>query len=204
MCVWIKKIKINRLIKKIRVMQNSRLHNAVGDDVMARERHLCHRLASLCSSLKGKKNYPFAHVMYLAALRASSMLDDSTAQYLLGQCLLNEAKFREQMQRDGVLASENNNTQMLDLYREAHAYLLAADKLQHIQAKRLRGLCYINAWGVLEDKDTGFQLIVESIDAENSWARVPQIFKEMGLNKPEFFSALTQRATNRSQHSILK
>ena len=78
-------------------------------------------------------------------------------------------------------------------YADAHAYLSSSEKLGHIQAKRLHGLAYINGWGVPADKNRGFELIVESIDQENSWDKVPQIFKEIGLNKPEFFSALAQR-----------
>ena len=47
------------------------------------------------------------------------------------------------------------------------------------------------------DKKVGFELIVESIEQENSWDKVPQIFASMGLNKPEFFSALTQLRNNK-------
>ena len=129
----------------------------------------------------------------MAAYRASATLDDSIAQYLLGKHLLDEGKFRENLQSEGVFASENNERQMQACYVDAHAYLSAAEKLGHIQAKRLHGLAYINGWGVPADKNRGFELIVESIEQENSWDKVPQIFKEIGLNKPEFFSALAQR-----------
>ena len=131
--------------------------------------------------------------MLLAVYRASSMLDDSTAQYLLGKNLLEEGKFRDNLQREGVFASESNERQMRERFVDAHAFLMAAMKLNHIQAKRLHGLSYINGWGLPADKNKGFELIVESIEQENSWDRVPQIFKEIGLNKPEFFSALMQR-----------
>jgi TPR repeat protein len=193
MCVWITQFKINRLVKKLKSLQQARLHNQASDDAIIKEIAGYHRLASIYESLQSKKKWPFARVMYLAVLRASSMLDDTFAQYLLGKTLLNEAKFRESMQTAGVFASEYNQGQMQDLYREAHAYLLAAEKLNHIQARRLHGLCYINGWGVPVDKDRGFTLVVESIEQENSWDKVPHIFKELGLNKPEFFSALMQR-----------
>ena len=106
---------------------------------------------------------------------------------------------------------------MQQLYEEAHAYLSSAGALQHAEAKRLHGLCYINAWGVPEDKEHGFKLVVESIELEQSWDKVPQIFASIGLNsglfkpmdakswdkvpqifasiglnKPEFFSAFTK------------
>jgi TPR repeat protein len=106
--------------------------------------------------------------------------------------LLDEAKLREQWEVDVLLASKSNARSMTQLYEEAHAYLLAAETREHIEAKRLRGLCYINGWGVPQDKKKGFELIVASIQQENSWDRVPQIFASMGLNKPEFFSELTQ------------
>ena len=193
MCFWLKRLKINRLIKKIKVMQQSRLHNQPTDEALAKERTAYHRLADMYAGLQGKKKWPFARVSMLSAYRASAMLDDCVAQYLLGKYLLDEARFREALQSEGVLASESNAAQMQILYRDAHAFLLAAEKLNHIQARRLHGLCYINGWGVPADKDRGFELVVESIEQENSWAKVPQIFKEIGLNKPEFFSALMQR-----------
>lgn len=193
MCYWLKRIKINRLLKKIKVMQQSRVLNLPSDEVLAKEIACYHQLAGIYTSLHGNKKCPFAREMLLAVYRTSSMLNDATAQYLLGKNLLEEAKVREHLQSEGVLASEKNDRQMHECYFDAHAYLLSAQKLGHIQAKRLSGLCYINGWGVPVDKNTGFELVVESIEQENSWARVPQIFKEIGLNKPEFFSALTQR-----------
>ncbi len=193
MFFWFTQLKINRVIKKLKSFQQSRSLNQPSDDVIAKERALYHQLASKYSALHGKKKCPFAREMMLACYRASSMLDDSAAQFVLGKNLLDEAKFRESIQQGGVFASENNQRQMLDCYADAHAYLLAAEKLNHIQARRLHGLCYINGWGVPVDKNKGFELIVESINQENSWAKVPQIFKEIGLNKPEFFSALAQQ-----------
>lgn len=192
MCFWLTRFNINRTIKKIKNMQQARLHNPVGDDVIAKEVMAYHRLAQRYTALCGKKKWPFAREMMLACFRASAMLDDSAAQYLLGKYLLDEAKYREQLQIDGVFASESNERMMRQLYDEALAYLMAAQTLNHIQATRLRGLCYINGWGVPSDSKLGFELIVDSINKENSWARVPQIFKEIGLNKPEFFSALAQ------------
>ena len=120
-------------------------------------------------------------------------MDDSQAQFLLGKNLLEEGKVRENLQREGVFASDNNERQMKERYLDAHAYLMAAANVNHVQAGRLLGLCYINGWGVPADKDKGFELIVKSIELENSWDKVPQIFKEIGLNKPEFFSALAAR-----------
>lgn len=52
---------------------------------------------------------------------------------------------------------------------------------------------YYQWLGVESDKNTGFELVVDSIEQEGSWDKIPQIFASMGLNKPEFFSAIMQR-----------
>ena len=193
MCFWLKRIKINRITKKIKALQQARSLNAPSDEALAKEMALYRQLESIYISLHGNKKCPFARETLLAVYRAASVINDATAQYTLGKILLDEGKFRENLQREGVFASDSNERQMKERYVDAHAYLLAAMNLNHIQAKRLRGLSYINGWGVPVEKDKGFELIVESIEQENSWDKVPQIFKEIGLNKPEFFSALTQR-----------
>ncbi len=173
-------------------MRQNRVHNQPSEDILQKERADYHKLAGIYKSLEGKKKYPFARDMALECYRAASTIDDSVAQYELGKSLLNEARFREELQNNNVFASPSNERQSKQLYEEAHAYLLAAQKLKHIEAKRLSGLCYINGWGVPADKTKGFELVVASIEQENSWDRVHQIFASIGLNKPEFFSALTQ------------
>ena len=186
------RFKINRLVKKLKSMQQNRVHNQPSEDVLKKEIAGYHKLAEIYKSLNGKKKYPFAHEMLLECYRAASTIDDAAAQYELGKNLLDEAKFREDLQLKGIFASPSNERQMNQLYEEAHAYLLAAETLNHVEAKRLHGLCYINGWGVTADKKRGFELIVASIEQENSWDKVPQIFAALGLNKTEFFSALTQ------------
>ena len=195
MFFWLNRIKINSITKKVKVMQQGRVLNQPSDETLAKEVTLYHQLAGFYAGLHGNKKCPFARELLLAVYRAAATLDDSTAEYLLGKNLLDEGRFRETLQQDGVLASESNARQMLERYTDAHAYLSVAAKSGHIQAKRLLGLAYINGWGVPADKNKGFELVVESIEQENSWDKVPQIFKEMGLNKPEFFSALAQRRT---------
>jgi hypothetical protein len=190
---FLKRFKINNIIKKIKVLQQSRALNQPWNEAIAKEIALYHQQEAIYISLHGNKNCPHAREMLLAVYRASSMLDDTRAQYLLGKTLLEEGKFRDTLQREGVFASDSNERQMQERYVDAHAFLLAAMNSNHILARRLHGLSYINGWGVPVDKDKGFELIVQSIEQENSWDKVPQIFKEIGLNKPEFFSALVSR-----------
>jgi len=189
---FFKRLKIKRLIKKISALKQARELNRATDEAIRLEKTGYHQLADIYAGLHGKKKWPFARERMLACYRAASMLHDSKAQYLLGKALLDEAKMREKLELDHVFASESNAQTLAQLYDEAHAFLSAAERLEHVEARRLHGLCYIHAWGVPEDKEHGFKLVVESIELEQSWDKVPQIFASIGLNKPEFFSALTK------------
>nr|HAT8713328.1 hypothetical protein [Legionella jordanis] len=190
---FLKRYRIKRLTKKLKAMQQNRIHNQPSDEVLAKEIAYYHELKEIYQNLVGNKKYPFAADMIQACLRAAGALDDANAQYDLAKTLLDEAKFRERLQLEGLFASSSNERQMKQLYEEAHIYLQNAEKLRHVLAKRLRGLCYINGWGVPADKEKGFELVVASIEQENSWDRVPQIFAAIGLNKPEFFAAIMKR-----------
>lgn len=183
-------LKIKRLSKKLKAMQQNRLHNQPRDEEILQEISYYHQLAAIYTHLSGHKKYPFAEEMAIVCLQAAATLEDPIAQYEVGKKLLEEAKFREKLEQEGIFANPSNERQMKQRYEEALTYLQTAQKRNHIQAKRLLGLCYINGWGVIVDKDKGFELVVASIEQENSWDKVPQIFAAIGLNKPEFFTAL--------------
>ncbi|CAM2909368.1 hypothetical protein [Legionella worsleiensis] len=185
--------KIKRLSKKIKAMQNNRVNNQPGDEIIKREILCYFELAALLKKMKCSKKFPFSEIMLIECYRKAAELDDSSAHYQLAQMFIDEAKYRQNLDSEGVFDSSANLRRSQQLYEEAHAHLLAAEKLGHIAAKRFRGLCIINGWGVIIDKDKGFELIVESIEQEGSWDKIPQIFASMGLNKPEFFSAIMQR-----------
>ncbi len=190
---YLKRWKIKKIVKKIKAMQANRVNNQPGDEMLKKEIAYYFELASIYSKLKGNKKFPYANLMYMECYRAAAGLDDAEANYQIGQMTLEEAKFRQNLEKDGVFKSETNLKKCNQLFEEAHAYLSAAIALKHVAAKRLRGLCYINGWGLEPDKKAGFELIVASIEEEGSWDRVPQIFASMGLNKPEFFSQIMQR-----------
>lgn len=185
--------KIRKIVKKLKAMQANRVNNQPGDEVLKKEIAYYFELAALYKKLKCNKKYPYAQLMHEECLRAAATLDDAEANYQLGKMALDEAKYRENLQKEGVFNSDVNEKKYRMLYEVAHAYLLAATDLGHVEAKRLRGLSYINGWGLDTDQKTGFELIVASIEQEGSWDRVPQIFASIGLNKPEFFSAIMQR-----------
>jgi TPR repeat protein len=185
--------KIKKIIRKLKAMQANRVNNQPGDEVLKKEISYYFELAEIYKKIGFNKKHPYAHFMYQECLRAAAGLDDAQANYQLGKIVLDEAKFRENLEKDGIFKSEANNKKCQQLYEEAHAYLSAAMGLGHIEAKRLRGLSIINGWGVEADKKAGFELVVASIEQEGAWDRVPQIFASMGLNKPEFFSEIMQR-----------
>lgn len=191
MCFF-KKLRINRLQKQLKSMQHSRLQNQASAEILNKELLGYARLANIYEKLKGHRKFPFAREQALACYRAAAALDDVKAQFILGQELLEEAKLRDSLQQSEIFSSISNEWFMKELYKEAHAFLLAAEKQQHIKAKRIRGLCYINGWGVPVDKDVGFDLVVASIEQENSWDKVQKIFKELDINKSSFFSELFQ------------
>lgn len=192
--MWnIKHWKIKRIEKKIKSMQLSRVNNQPSDQVVKREILYYFELATLYKKQIGKKHFPFAEIMVIECYKGAAHLNDSAAHYQLGQLFLNEGKYRQNLQNEGVFSSDENQKRCISAFEQAHAHLLAAEKLGHIQAKRLRGLAIINGWGQPSDKNAGFELVVASIEQEGSWDKVPQIFAAMGLNKPEFFSAIMQK-----------
>ena len=190
---FFKKYKIRRLEKKLKSLQDQRKHDQPSVEALKKEKALCYKLAKIYLTLFGKKKFPFAREMAMECYRAAASIEDADAQYFLAQHCLDEAKLREGLQERGPYASASNIRLMNALYEEAHAYLQAAEALKHAHAKRLRGLCFIYGWGVSPDKDRGFELVVQSIEQENAWEKIPQIFAEIGLNKPEFFAAIMKR-----------
>ncbi len=189
---WFKRLKVKRLQKQLRVFSAARLNHTSSTEALQKEIGLYFTLAKLYESLLGKKKHPFAREQALACYRAAAALDDAPAQFIVGQKLLEEARMREELQGSGLFASDANATYLKMLYHDAHGFLLAAEKHQHIKAKRVRGLCHITGWGVPVDKNLGFDLVVASIEQENSWDRVQKIFAELGINQSSFFSELFQ------------
>lgn len=191
--IFLKTWKINKLNKKLRSLRESRKLNQPKDEVLRKEVNLYLQLAAIYRSLIGNTKYPYAAQLMRETYRAAAYLDNAQANYILGKDFLEEAKLRQAVQSDGVLDNDINASLAVKFFEIAHAYLQAADELNHIQAKRLRGLCWINGWGVTPDQDKGFDMVVASIEKEGSWDKVPQIFAAIGLNKPEFFAKLMQK-----------
>lgn len=191
-----KQWKINGIIKKIKAMQANRVHNQPDDVTLKKEIAYYYDLADRYTKLLRHKKFPYAHIMLVECYRNAASLDDAEAHYRLGCMFVEEGKFRENLVQQGVFNSEDNINRCKQLFADAHKHLGQGERLGHVLAKRLKGLCIINGWGVESNKDAGFELVVASIEQEGSWDKVPQIFAEIGLNKPEFFSAIMQRKKN--------
>jgi hypothetical protein len=107
---------------------------------------------------------------------------------------LDKAKAYETWQNEKILANSENDKRYQDLYFQSHAYLGEASQ-KSVEALRILGLCSIHGWGEPMDRKKGFGLIVESINRENSWDKVTEIFAKIGLNKPEFLQELIKFRT---------
>jgi TPR repeat protein len=188
--MFFKSLKIKKLIKIAKNMQQLRENNSPNDAALEKEINIYLQLAQIHRKLIGKKKYPFAREAVLLSLKAASSLDHVVSQYELGKMLLDEGVYRDNMEKLGIFASEFNLQRKTMVYKEAHAYLTSAAKHNNIQAKRQLGLAYINGYGVEVDKDHGFDLIVDSIEQENAWDRIQKIFSSLDINKSTFFSEL--------------
>jgi hypothetical protein len=181
--------KINRLNKKAEMLYKYRQNNKVNDAAINKEIAIYKNLAKLYDKSTYNKKYPFARDNAIECFRAAAGLNDMECQYIIGKRLLEFAKYKVSLD-ESVFTSKSHAKYARLLFDEAFAFLEAAELAGHILAKRLKGLSFINGWGVDADKEKGFQLVVDSIELENNWDNATKIFQELGLNKPEFFTAL--------------
>ncbi len=177
------------MTKKATAMHHHRENNAVSDIAIKKEIVLLYEIAKVYEKHQFHKKFPRAREYALEAYRAAASLNDSNAKYLVGKQLLEDGKFWDSLQNTLFMCNAHQKYAAA-AYEEAFAYLEAAEASGHPLAKRLKGLAFVNGWGVIKDNDKGFALIVDSIDQENAWDRATKIFEEIGLNKPEFFSSI--------------
>jgi hypothetical protein len=194
MFAWIKKWKERKMLKKLKSLAQVRMNNQVSQEQVNLEIKLLNQLGQFYLKNRKLKIYPYAHQMYENALRIAAQIGDDNAQLTLGKELLNQAKSRVVWQTEEVLANKDNQTKIDDLFYQAHVFLQEASK-KSVEAQRMLGLCSIHGWGEPIDRKKGFSLIVESINREDSWDRLPEIFSKMGLNKPEFLKELIKFRT---------
>jgi hypothetical protein len=191
---WIKKWKERKMLKKLKSLAQVRINNQVSQEQVNLEIKLLNQLGQFYLKNRKLKIYPYASQMFENALRIAAQIGDDNAQLTLGKELLNQAKSRVVWQTEEVLANKDNQAKIDDLFFQAHVFLQEASK-KSVEAQRMLGLCSIHGWGEPIDRKKGFSLIVESINREDSWDRLPEIFSKMGLNKPEFLKELIKFRT---------
>lgn len=183
--------KLKKLIKKAAFYYKNRQANAVSDNQIAKEVGICYRIASIYDKNRFSKKFPHAKEYALEYYRLAASLNDVKATYIVGNRLLEEGKFWQALSNTHLQCKAHEKYSEL-YFREAFAYLEKADENNYPLAKRLLGLAYINGWGVEVQSEKGFKMVVDSIEQEGSWDKATDLFKELGLNKPEFFTALME------------
>lgn len=183
--------------KRIYALGHERETNTASQTALDQEIKLLHDLADFYQKRMRSKWYPYATQMIENVHRRAASIGSTSSQLWLGKTLLEQAKAMEIWQKEKVLANQENEKRYQDLYFQAHAYLQSASQTS-VDALRIMGLCNIHGWGVPQDRKKGFGLIVESINRENSWDKVTEIFAKIGLNKPEFLQELIKFRTQGS------
>lgn len=187
--IFFKQRKLNRLRKKVGILSSNRLTNPVSDSLVKKEINLYKKLAVVYDSLTKSKKFPFAREMAIESYRLASELGDSEASRIVGQRLLEKGQFWDGM-TDTLYFDQVHDSYKKTCFDAAVLFLKTASDKGDAIGKRLLGVAYVNGFGVEIDMDQGLKLIMESLDLENAWPRSAQIFAELGLNKPDFFTKL--------------
>ncbi|CAM4412357.1 MAG: hypothetical protein LEGION0398_MBIBDBAK_00308 [Legionellaceae bacterium] len=193
--VFFKKIKLAGLLKRVKKLHAMR-EQGKGTGFQEEIAALI-ELAQLYDQYKFNKYFPNAETLAIEYYRAAASLDAPKAQYILSQRLFDKAKFYEQWSHNNY-GSSIHQKYAFAYYEEAFNYLKESEKSGYALAKRYHGLCYINGWGVDKNLETGFQMIIDSIEMEKAWDKVTKILDELGLNSPEFFNSIMRQKANKN------
>lgn len=187
--ILFKSSKLKRYYKKAKAMSEQRQNNQVNDNVLRKEIELYFAMAKIYDVLKYNKKFPHAALYAIENYRAAANLGDVQAQFTVGERLLDFGKFFGGL-NDSLYQSTTHEKYESMFFEEAYAFFDMAGKRGFTKANRMRGVMLINGWGIEKDTDQGLKLIVDSIEKEGAWDRSTEIFGELGLNQPEFFSAI--------------
>lgn len=186
---FLQKRKLKSLQKKLEKMHILREQQ---DNLADRQNEINaqYQLAEFYKKHRFDKDLPRADTFELECYRACAALGEARAQYRCGEWLLNQAKFWDNWSRHPIYGANIHRKYAQAYFEEAFAYLRTAESSDYVMAKRLLGLAHIHGWGVPKDMNTGYKLILDSIELEHAWDRANKIFEELKLNSPEFFAAL--------------
>lgn len=187
---FLKRWKLARLLKSVKKYQLLREN---GDKKWVKQEIAA--LAAVTHYYKKKllfnKHFPLARIALFEYLRAAASLNDAEAQYQCALMRFEEGKYYATWVSSNYRRAIHDKLKQ-EAFEEAFAFLDAAIKNKHVEAKRYQGLAYIHGWGVEKDTSKGFECVLDSIAMENAWARATKIIEKLRLNSPEFFKALTQ------------
>ncbi len=187
---FFEKLKIKQLQKKLKKLYAARIED--GKANLKEEISAYFELAKLYE--KSKKCDP-SGIYALECYRAAANLGNATAQYICAKRLIDKGCFWREWAL-GMFGNKVHQKYADDLFTEAQTYLTESETQGHPLAKRLHGLAYIRGWGLQQNSDEGFRLVIASIEQEGAWERATKIFEELGLNTPEFFSKLISHRPN--------
>lgn len=198
--IFFKKFKLGRLRKKVHHLSQIRQTNDVSDLVLNKEILIYKKIGKIYDAMQPNRKFPYLREMAIESYRLAADLGDLESMRIVGERLLNLGKFWESMDNT-LYFNKIHEVYKKNYFDEAFKYLNSANDLGDILSKRLLGLSYINGWGGVCDVDKGLNCIVQSLDLEDSWSRASQIFSELGLDKPEFFSKLTKLSMAKQEKS---
>ena len=189
MFTWFKRWQLNGKLKQLKKLQYMREQG--NNQAKASEINLLIDVAEFFARQQGDKNFPQAALQKFEYYRAAAGLQDAKAQYLCALMCFDVGRFYETWYQSAYTRPIHERY-MKEAYEQAFAFLNAAEENHYVEAKRYKGLAYIYGWGVTKDTNTGFNLILESIEMQNAWGQATKIIDSLHLNSPEFFQALTQ------------
>lgn len=183
----LQRMKLNSLRKKVKKNNDKREAGAPAN--IDQEVKILLDLAMFYEERIFDKDVPDAALLAQESYRAAAVLGSAEGQFCLGKLFLERGRFWTET-FSSILSSSIQKQYAENCYREGFQYLTSAQENRHALATRLHGMSYVNGWGVRQDLDKGYRMVVKSIDMEGSWDDATKIFEKLGLNSAEFFSAL--------------
>jgi TPR repeat protein len=188
----LQKNKYQGLKKKAQKFYAIRKAEQQGNPDIAAEIKLHYELAKFYEDHRYDSDLPQAEVFAFESYRLAAILGDVRAQYLCGKKLLEKGRFWEGMAQT-MYGCQAHSKYAYEYFKEGLSYLETAEQNGHMPAKRLRGLAFMQGWGLPKDYDLGFNLIVASIDEEKTWDSAKEILQGIGLDASEFFAKLAAK-----------
>ena len=190
MFTWYKRWKLKGLLNTLKKYQH--LRESGDAKALPLEIRSLRKVIEFYRKQEYNPNFSQAKLQMFEYARAAASLNDPVSQLECAKTCFDVGRFFETWHRSNYSRPVQEHY-MKEAYQQAFEFLNAAEANRSVDAKRYKGLVYINGWGgVPVDAAKGFQLILESIEMANAWSQATKIIDKLGLSSPEFFKALTQ------------